>query len=390
MFKNYVESPSMRKASIYFLIFFFSFFSIFNAYAFEVVTQKGSLSPDKVKKINRILKSEMNDNDIPGLAVGILKQGHLVWSKGFGWANKARKKRVTADTIFMLASISKAITFTAVLQLYEQGKINLDTSVSKYLPFKLIHPHHPETPVTMRMIMTHTTSISDDDDDELNLYSWGKDAKLPLKNLMRNYFSKDGKDYDVDYNFHKFKPGTKEEYSNMATALAGYIVERISRQPFNKYCNQKIFAPLKLKRTRWFLRELNRKDIAMPYKSNGKPWGYYTFADYPNGQLFSSVKDLARFFATIMRDGSYKGIRLLSAKTNRAMKNKPFSVSDYGLGIYYTTINGRRYLGHDGSEMGVSTEMWYNPKTGVGVIMLANFQDLDLTDALDEIAEIVR
>lgn len=200
-------------------------------------------NPNPNTALDAFILEEMQEENIPGMATVIVKGGEIVWRKGYGLADVAGNVPVTDSTIFALASISKLFTGTALMQLAEDGQIDLDGPINAHMPFDVVNPNHPGTAITFRMLMTHTSSIQDNYGVMDNYYSEG-DPTIPLAELMERYFSPSGADYDAQNNFLTSAPGAALEYSNIATALAGYLVERVAQTPFDVYCNQNIFDRL--------------------------------------------------------------------------------------------------------------------------------------------------
>src|SRR5262249_25066264 len=153
------------------------------------------------------------------------------------------------------------------------------------------------------------------------------------------------------------------------------LVEKISGMNLQAYCKQHIFAPLGMDESSFLLADLDRSHIAMPYSVNASgnyvPDGYYSYPDYPAGRLRTSAPQLARFLSAIIGHGEYHGTRILGASTVDAMLNMQPS-SEEGLSWEYTQIGGHFVVGHSGGDMGVSTDMYFDPMTGAGIVMLTN------------------
>lgn len=336
--------------------------------------------------VETTIQSAMQKQDIPGLAAALVKKDKIVWSKGYGFANKAIQQPVTSDTLFLLASVSKTVTYVNLLQLYDQGKFGLDADVNTYLPFSVRNPNHPDTPITFRMLMAHQSSIKDN--NTFDVYTRGGDSPIPLGQFLKDYFSPGGKYHSTELNYSAAKPGTAYDYSNIGTALSGYLVETISNQDFAQYSNQQLFTPLNMKNSSWFLRTLNQEQLAIPYDGNNQPLQHYTFADYPNGQLRSSVNDMAKFLSMMMQKGTGNGVSILKPETVTEALRKQYPNNEYGLGWHYHSVQERTYFGHEGSESGVSTVMMYNPATQVGALVFANKRELKLEEIVDTLIQV--
>jgi CubicO group peptidase (beta-lactamase class C family) len=184
---------------------------------------------------------------IPGVAACIIKKNRVAWQGYYGLANISLNTNITDSTIFMLGSISKTVTTTALMQLYEAGRFQLDDSVDKYVRFEVRNPNHPSVPITFRMLLTHTSSIGDNWAVLSNLYVMG-DHPLSLGTFLRRYLLPGERYYSLG-NFYRYAPGTTWNYCNVGAALCGYLVERISGIPFDQYCRDSVFVPLRMART---------------------------------------------------------------------------------------------------------------------------------------------
>jgi CubicO group peptidase (beta-lactamase class C family) len=336
--------------------------------------------------MDKILKEQIEEKDIPGLAVGVFANGKLAWSKGYGYADVENGRAVNADTAFILASISKTVTAVAAMILFEEDAFALEDDINDYLPFPIRNPNHPEEPITFQMLFTHTSSISDENANDLDeeiMYVRGQDPDLSLAKYIENYFHPEGEFYDEDTCFLKVKPGIKYEYSNSGVALLGYLVEVIAEQDFEEFCREKIFQPLGMKNTSWRLDYFEEEQISLPYVDSETTNGHYTCPDFPNGLLRSSVNDMAKFFMMFINDGSYNGVKILSKETTDLMKEVQFEYEEDGETsntclIWY--FEGDDYIGHEGSEEGVKSSMFYDLKENVGIIAIANRSEADIEE----------
>jgi len=193
-------------------------------------------------------------NTPPGLAISVVKDGSVFWSYTYGYSDIENKVPLDTRVIMNIASVSKTITTTAVLQLWEKGKLDLDTDVNHYLDFTVRNPNYEGTPITVKHLLTHTASINDSEAYS-NSYQCGP-STVSLSEWISNYFTVEGKYYNKENNFHSWQPGEGYKYSNVAYGLLGLIVEEVSQQSFSDYCQKNIFEPLKMNNSAWF-----RKDI---------------------------------------------------------------------------------------------------------------------------------
>jgi CubicO group peptidase (beta-lactamase class C family) len=316
----------------------------------------------------------------PGLAACIIKNNRVAWQGYYGFANLARTIPITDSTIFMIASISKTFTCTALMQLYEAGRFQLDDSVNRYLPFPVRNPNHPSIPITFRMLLTHTSSIQDNWNAMTTV---GGDYPMPLGTYLQKYLAPGGQYYSPGLSFYSYAPGTTWNYSNIGTSLCAYLVETISGIPFEQYCRDSIFVPLQMTSTAWFLSDLNTSLIARPYTYSYGSYidnGLYGMPYYPAAQLRTTLASLARFLMANIDGGELGGARILDTATIGIMRTAyltavswNYTFMEQGLLWEFTTdINGRPLWGKVGQFYGVSTSMFLLQSDGIGAIILAN------------------
>jgi CubicO group peptidase (beta-lactamase class C family) len=322
------------------------------------------------KEVDDFLIAQMQAAHTAGMAVAIVKGSHVGWAKGYGLADTSKNTPVTPDTLFMLASISKTIVSVALMRLIEDPArgIALDDDVDAKLPFRVRNPSFPDTPITYRMLLTHSSSLVDGaildgppvvGDPTESLHDWLADA------------------IGRDDAWASTGPGTTFSYSNTAVSLAGYLVELITGKGLQEYCVPEIFAPLGMSETSWFLRGLDAAHVATPYEYvNGafQTQGLYGFADYPDGQLRTSAVQLARFLSMFMQGGQYGGVRILKEATVLEMQRLQIPSVDAHQGLiwFYSQDQSTKVLGHNGAYLGVSTDMWFDPATSTGYVLLTN------------------
>jgi CubicO group peptidase (beta-lactamase class C family) len=353
--------------------------------------------------LDDFIEAERRALRIPGLAACIVKSGRVIWSKGYGWANIAKRVPMDPDlTVQNIGSISKTVVATAVMQLWEKGRFQLDDDVNERLPFAVRSPSHPETPITYRLLLTHRSGIADSFAYRSS-YACG-DPSLPLEAWLKAYFTPVGRYYEKAANFHPWKPGEKHDYSNVGFGLLGYLVERVSGESLPHYTRKNIFEPLGMKRTGWLLSEIDVAAHAVPYgpaadrdppdeeletyrrfgllageaerdpaSGDHRPLCLYGFPNYPDGSLRTGVNELARFLLAYVNDGAYGGARVLAADTVRLMLT-PQAATSPQQGLCWATElrDGRRHWGHNGGDPGIRTTMSFRPSDGVGAIVFVN------------------
>lgn len=338
-----------------------------------------------VGSIDRSIERRMQEARIVGLGAAIIVNTKLVWSRGYGFADRERAVPFTHDTIMNIGSISKTITGAALMRAVQDGKLSLDEDVNKYLPFKVANPSFPDEPITLRQLATHTSSITDRSSVYAAAYHFGRDSPQPLGGFLHDYFASGGKNYSKE-NFLGSKPGTHREYSNIGAGLAGYIVELAVGENFNVYTKRTIFAPLKMGNTGWLMSEVDLAKHSNLYIAQGLavPIQLYGLTTYPDGGLRTSVEELSRFFIALLDGGVYKGVRILDKESVDEMlrfqyspANKPDNVKLIGegsmnSGIFWATKQSLARIGHNGADPGLVTMMLSDVDKQIGVILFVN------------------
>jgi len=298
----------------------------------------------------------MKNNSSPSGTVAILKDGELVLVKGYGFEDVAEREPVDpTHTLFRPGSVSKLFTWVSVMQLVEQGKLDLDTDVNTWLDTFRIRDTFAE-PITLRHIMTHTTGF---EDGALGYLIIEDPARaVPLRDAMERYQPE-----------RVNPPGVQTAYSNYATALAGLIVANVSGLSFPDYVRENIFEPLAMDDSS-FVEPLPARlasHMAASYKVEAgafveKPFEIVAnFA--PAGSLSSTATDMIRFAEAIMNGGELDGHRILKASTVEKMLSRNFSQDDrlmgMALGFYEDDYNGHRVMGHGGDTQ------WFHSLLGI-------------------------
>ena len=292
--------------------------------------------------IDGILPLQLKRDDIAGATVAVVKDGKLLFAKGYGYADVKNKKSVSAqDTLFRPGSVSKLFTWTAVMQLFEQGKLDLDRDVNEYLDYKI--PDAFDKPITLKNILTHTPGF----EEQIKNLIITDNSKPNLGQYVKTYIP--GRIYP---------PGTVPAYSNYATAVAGYIVERVSGRPFDEYINENIFKPLKMERST-FTQPLPSNLAEL--MSNGYRRGsdevqpFEIVTAYPAGSLSSPATDMAQFMIAHLQNGRLGDAQILKPETARLMHSRLFALDDAAnamcYGFYEESRNGQRIIGHGGDTV---------------------------------------
>lgn len=325
--------------------------------------------------IDSLITNYMNTNHIPGCATLIVKDGNIVFEKYYGYANLQTGQLVNPNTIFMLASVSKTILGATIMNVQENGGFNLNDSIDNYIPFPVRNPNFPEVPITFRQLMSHVSSINDDWYVLQPLYVLG-DSPIGFYDFFYGYLVPGGTYYS-GYNYNNWAPETTFNYCNVGAALCGYLTELISMVPFDEYCNDSIFSPLCMDNTSWFLSGLDTTKIARPYfywDSIYYDYGLYGYPEYPAGQLRTTLISLAKFMQMHMNYGIFDSCRILDSVTVSTILTVQFPEITINRGLFIRKYpnDSNEIWGHQGGDVGVSTEMAFNMTEKTGVIVLSN------------------
>ena len=277
--------------------------------------------PDFEGSINFLMKY----GHFPGISSCIIDGDEVVWSGGFGYSDKENDIAATDETVYMIASITKTVTGTALLQLFDLGYFELDDDVNYFLPFELRNPNYPEISITYRMLLSHSSSLIDTNNYwDIGFYFEGPPFDGYPDPWLENYLTPDGNNYDPLIWSNNYGPGEKSSYANINFDIVAYLVEIISGEPFYEYCENHIFEPLDMDKSSFRLTDFDSDEVAVPYF-----WDYYAkkhdrsqnyvFIHYPAGGLFTTVLDLSHFMIAHMNGGVYNGTRILEESTVEEM-----------------------------------------------------------------------
>lgn len=333
--------------------------------------------------IDALIAQRMSEVGMVGVGAAIIVDKKVAWMKGYGFADKAQSVPFTPHTVMNIGSISKTFTGVALMRAVEEGKLSLDTDINAYLPFKVVNPYFPDARITLRQLATHTSGITDRWAVYEGTYHYGGDSPEPLGEFLKDYFLPGGKHYAKD-NFLNAKPGTHREYSNIGAGLAGYIVEIAVGEKLNAYTKRRIFDPLKMDDTGWFLSDIALTKHSKLYISQSGlavPIPLYGVTTYPDGGVRTSVADLSKFFIALLNEGTYEGTRILRKRSANEMlrfeytaTNKPENVDlkEKNSGIFWQSKFDVTRMGHGGTDPGLKTEMLTDLSKEIGVILFTN------------------
>lgn len=354
------------------------------------------LQPVTESELDNIAEQAREQLGIPGLALAIVKGDAVQWVKGYGWADRENEVPTQTDTPFALASISKTMVGTYMMQLEEQGALDLDTPLDPAsLGFAVASPMAEAHPITLRHLSTHSSGIIDDTEGYRCNYYLTEDGSSLLNALLedatlcpapytdqltylRHYLSADGSLYDAAHFIDA--PGEQWQYSNVGAALAAQAVENHTGTPLAVGMQQHLFSPLGMADTAWD-KSLLINTPARQYThwlggDSAQLLPDYLYSDRYSGGVWASAHDLARYLLAIARGGELEGMRILSQAQADTMLSRQTSAETgaFEQGIFW--VKNGNFFGHDGSDPGVETLMYYNPVTEVGIVMLANSDSL--------------
>jgi CubicO group peptidase (beta-lactamase class C family) len=331
-----------------------------------------SISPDQ---LNSFIEFEMNRSNICGLSASVIKHGAVVWTGNYGMANVEQNEPVTDSTIFLLYSATKPFTGVAIMQLVEQGLLDLDAPVNNYLPFAVIHPDYPTIPITARMLMSHVAGIKDNWSVINSLYTYLEDPVVSIDSFLTQYLVPGGIWYGENSNFTNQEPGTQFEYSNVGATLAGFLVEAITGQPFNDYCRQHVLQPLDMPGSSFLFSQLDTSLLAMPYGFNGTsyvPSGQITSPVLPAGFLRATRPEVDHFVQCMLQHGTFEGNNILDSSLVATMSTAQYPEVDTMSGLLMGYDYVYQVWGHSGGLNGIKTGVFFNKKEDWGITVLTN------------------
>lgn len=345
-------------------------------YILLLLTFFSIVSSAQVEKAEQEVQAIMKKYDAIGVSVAVVKDNKLIYTHAFGTKDLESQTPLAETDLFRIASISKSFSATAIMQLVEQGKLRLSDDFSDLVGFKVRNPAFPETVITLKMVLSHTSSINDSQ-GYFNL-----DVINPAKNP----------DWAKCYN--NYQPGKGYEYCNLNFNMVGTIIEKESGERFDQYVKHHILDPLELyggycvdslDSTRFAT--LYEYDAATkgftaspaayhPRRKEIKNYvmGYSTPIFSPTGGMKISAPDLAKYMNMHMNMGSYNGRRLISKKSAKTIQTQVAEEDGYGLAIrsVHNLIPGKSLKGHTGSAYGLYSSMFFQPKEKFGLVVITN------------------
>ncbi len=358
------------------------------AYAFQTATYAQSIEEQ--------LQREMEDYHAVNLAVAVVKDNEIIYANQFGWKDLEAKIPLEKDDVFRIASLSKSFAATAVMQLVEQGKLSLDDEVSDLIGFPYRNPNFPDTPITLKMLLSHTSSLTDKQ----------KYSSLDIINPETNP--------DWAKSYADYAPGTKYRYCNLGYNTIGAIVEKVSGQRFDLYIKEHILDPLKLYGG-YLPGEMDASKFAQLYRYDTKTgknkkstaayrslrsrlenykMGYSAAKLSPTGNMKISAPDLAKYMMMHMNYGSLDGVQIISEESAKLMQQphaRMDSLRHYGFALRHdkVIVPGVDLIGHGGTAYGMRSAMMFDPEKKFGMVMMASGFELSDPDFRSRITAIL-
>ena len=314
--------------------------------------------------LDGLMPNQLAREDITGAVVLVIKDGKVLFTKGYGYACGDKKTPVLPDgTLFRPGSVSKLFTWTAVMQLVEQGKLDLDRDVNDYLDFKI--PPAYGKPITLRNIMTHTAGFEETVKD---MWVGNVSDLVPIGDYVKAHIPA-----------RIFPPGVTPAYSNYATTVAGYIVQRVSGEDYFEYIEHHIFNPLGMQHAT-FRQPLpaNLKPLmSCGYELGSEPAKDFELVEpAPAGSSSMTAMDISHFMLAHLQDGKYENVQILKPETAQLMHSRQFAnlpqTNAMCLGFYEETRNGHRIIGHGGDTLYFHSDLHLMADTGVGFFVSYN------------------
>lgn len=335
------------------------------------------------------LQELLKKTNTVGFSVAVVKKGKLIYTHSFGDKDIEKSAALSDSDIFRIASISKSFSATAMMQLAKAKKLSLSDDFSNLVGFKVRNPKFPETVITLKMVLSHTSSINDSE-GYFNL-----DVINPEK----------GKNWEKCYN--NYEPGKGYMYCNLNFNMVGAVIEKITGERFDSYINNHILSPLGLYGGYW-VEALQQDRFATIYEYNANlkkftpspmayaprteeiknyVMGYTTPIFSPTGGMKISATDLAKYMTMHMNYGKYNGTRIISKKYAKLMQTKVSDEEGYGLAIRTSEklIPGKKLKGHTGSAYGLFSAMFFDPKEKFGIVVITNGTNGGYTDGYNNV-----
>ena len=316
-----------------------------------------------IEAVEGFIKHEMADKELPAVSIALVDDQQTIWSKGFGFADPVKKVPATAETVYRVGSVSKLFTDIAVMQLVEQGKLDLDVPVTRYVPD--LKPRNSfAKPITLRQLMSHRSGLVREPPVGHYFDPTHPSLKATIASLNKTSLV--------------YPPESRTKYSNAAIAAVGYVLERTQNEPFAKYLKRSVLDPLGLDKSSFEPTPSIAKDLSKAYMwtVDGRVFEAPTFelGISPAGSMYTTVNDMGRFISAMFAGGQGKNGRMLRPATLEQMWTPQFAPAGqktgYGIGFGIREFEGRRTIGHGGAIYGFPTTLKAMPDDKLGAVVV--------------------
>lgn len=339
-------------------------------------------------RVEKDVSDIMREHEVVGMSVAVVKDGELMYTKAFGLKDIDSETPLSENDIFRIASISKSFSATSIMQLVEAKKLSLSDDISKLVGFKVRNPKYPDKVITLKMVLSHTSSVN----DSQGYFTF--DVINPAKNP----------DWAKCYN--DYEPGKGYQYCNLNFNMVGAVIERTSGERFDTYVKNHILKPLGLyggycvdsldNSLFTTLYDYDSAGRLQPSPSAYAPrreeirnyvMGYSTPIFSPTGGMKISAPDLARYMIMHMNYGESHGVRIISRKSSKRMQKRVAKEEGYALAIMNldNLIPGKVMTGHTGSAYGLFSAMFFHSKEKFGIVVITNGCNPGYTDGVNTV-----
>lgn len=360
------------------------FCTLLSVFSFQIAFGQYSQGSQNQNELSNKIKEAMERNKTVGLSVAVVKDGKLHFVESYGLKNIEKNIPLQTQDIFRIASISKSFTATGIMQLLDAGKFKLEDDISDLIGFKVRNPKFPNTKITLKMLLSHTSSLSD----------------------KEGYFELDVLNPEKNENwanvFNDYEPGSEYQYCNLNFNMLGAVIERYTQKRFDNYIVENILDPLQIYGG-FCVDSLDNNLFTNLYSYQAKTdsfthspaaynprseeiknytLGYSTPIFSPTGGMKISAKDLAQYMIMHMNYGSSNGKTIISERSSKLMQTPVLESSNYGLALNVKDnyIQGEKMVGHTGSAYGLFSNMYFQPEEKFGFVIITNGTKPNYTD----------
>ncbi|MFQ5751872.1 MAG: serine hydrolase domain-containing protein, partial [bacterium] len=315
--------------------------------------------------LQRVITHEMQDKALPAVSIALVDDQEIVWAQGFGFADRENKIPATAKTVYRVGSVSKLFTDIGIMQLVEEGALDLDAPITQVLPdFKPQNPFNK--PITLRQLMSHRSGLV----REPPVGHYFDPTEPTLAQTVQS----------LNATKLVYEPETRTKYSNAGISVVGYVLEHTQKKPFAEYLQQAVLLPMGLKKSAFAPTTEIRRHLAKAYMwaYDGREFMAPTFelGTAPAGSMYATVLDLSQFLRVLFNAGKGSGGQILQPETLAEMWQPQFAAPGqthgFGLGFSISALAGHRQIGHGGAIYGFATQLYALPEEKLGVVVVTS------------------